>query len=737
MRSLRLSLVLLAVSLTGAGALPASAAGHASFLEADPGAGQRVEEAPARIAVAFTEPINARLTRIELTDPDTGSTVATRPERSEGRHIVLRPSKPLTRGAYRVRWRSVSSVDGHVREGYFSFGVATAAGPSASLVAESPLARSGWIRVAARLGLYVALLLFAGGLLLRALLRRPVGESWLGLPRSAAREAASAQVAVLQGEVRVVRFAGGLAVALAMVVALAEGADAVGGLSWAVASDFLTENAAGLARLALPLVIGAALVLSDTRRDGPAALMGIAALGAIAGSGHAAGAASPGLAIASAWVHLAAVAVWLGGLGLIGLTWGPRLRQLGTSGRRVLLRSVLPRFGRIALPSFAVVVVTGAVNSIVELGSLDALWTTSYGRVLLAKIALVLVMAAVSAAHAFRLRPRLERSGSRGDARAERRHWKLLRSEPLLGVGAVAAVAFLVGFPTPPRELSAAEAEAGETRACSPCPVRVPGAGELSVAGWTGKEIVAAWISRDGGGLRGEARIYERTKAGAAPADRALRVREAEQRECGRGCASFVAAGAPDSIRIGVDGRRDVVLPARWHAGADDRARRLLSRAFDQLRSSGSVRLSERVGSEEERGGEVEYLLDAPDRMRYRTGSGMESVTAGRHQWVRPPGVRTWERVPLDIPFRTANWLRSPIFVQAPRLLDVQKTRRGRFAVVAYMDSGTPGWGTAWIDLATGRVTRVRMLVENHRIEHRYFAYDRPVLIELPRSAGE
>lgn len=371
-----------------------------------------------------------------------------------------------------------------------------------------------------------------------------------------------------------------------------------------------------------------------------------------------------------------------------------------------------------------------------QLGPVGALWTTAYGRVLLVKIAVVLAMGVVSLLHAAVLRPRLAPLGRRADAAAERRHWRLLRAEPLLGVAAVVAVAFLVGFPTPPRELEAAADADAKARDCAPCPIAAPRAGELPVAGWTGRGIVAGWIRRSPRGLEGEVRIYQRSKAGAAPASRRVSVVDADQRACGVGCVAFSTRGRPQSLRVAVAGRGDVVLAARWRTGQDDEARRLVRTAFARLRSTRTVRLEERVSGEGGMAGRATYLLQAPDRMTYRTAAGTEFVFADRFQWIRPSDIPVWQQLPLDIPYRTSNWLRSPIFVQGERLLGIERDGSRRTAVVAYMDSGTPGWGVARIDMDSQRVERVDMIVENHLIRHRYSAYGRPVDVAVPTRAG-
>ena len=163
--SLALALALLAL------AAPA-AFGHAAFEGASPAPGERVESAPRRIVLTFSEPLNRRLSEATLETPG-GRGVESR-QTVSGRRIVLAPSRSLGRGAYRVRWRTVSTDDAHPLEGSFGFGVRAAAGAAGQAVEQSPLAAGGWARALARAALYAALLLFAGALIVRAL----AGVEW-------------------------------------------------------------------------------------------------------------------------------------------------------------------------------------------------------------------------------------------------------------------------------------------------------------------------------------------------------------------------------------------------------------------------------------------------------------------------------------------------------------------------------------------------------------------------------
>ena len=74
MRRLLASPALLAVLLLWA----PPAFGHAAFVGSDPAPGQRVETSPARITLAFTEPLNRRLARATLRPAAGGAPLASR-----------------------------------------------------------------------------------------------------------------------------------------------------------------------------------------------------------------------------------------------------------------------------------------------------------------------------------------------------------------------------------------------------------------------------------------------------------------------------------------------------------------------------------------------------------------------------------------------------------------------------------------------------------------------------------
>ena len=721
----------LAAVLAVAALSPAPAFGHAAFVASTPDPGARLDDPPAALTLGFTEPLNRQLSTATVVGVADGKRVAATVRDPSARQLVVKTAKPLGRGAYRVQWHTVSTQDGHALEGSYSFGVRVAAAGGEHTVEQSPLARGGWLRVVLRGLLYAAALVLVAALALPLLVpgtgrRWPVPDRLRGvIDVEPVRDRVGRRTADVAG----------LAVFAAVAATLAEAADAAGSVSPVGLADFLLANEAGVGRVLVVIALVAA-TLTWQRRRPIAAVLSMLALGAIAASGHAASATPRLPSILNDWLHLVAASVWLGGIALLVMVWGPALRRADQPERLAVAREVLVPFGRVALPAFVLVVLTGLVSLVTELGRLDALWTTSYGRVLAVKVSLVALVAALSAVHALRLRPRLLAANPHPSSRTERRHWRLVRLEPVVGIGVIGAVALLVAFPLPPRQLvDAADEAQAATPACDPCPLPRPAAAELPVAEGAGSQLVAGWIRRTPGELGGTVRVLDYK---GRPSALAFEIPGAQRAACGRGCANFRLPSSARAVVVEVRERGRVYrarLPGRWRAEGNASARRLVRRSQAAMRALRSVRQVERVTSGPGSFAATTYLLRAPDRLAYRTNRAVESIVLGGRQWTRAPGT-VWRRGQYadGLAFRTRSWFRWTTYARAVRLLGVRRYGGRRWAELALMDEATPVWLRLTVDLATGRVAGERMVSPAHFTTSRYDRFNRPLRIAPPEA---
>jgi putative copper resistance protein D len=105
-------------------------------------------------------------------------------------------------------------------------------------------------------------------------------------------------------------------------------------------------------------------------------------------------------------VHLLAAGLWLGGL--VPLAWFLRLarRPSGTAWMS-LAPAVLTRFSHVGYVAVALLAATGAINSLLLVGHIEALIDAPYGRLLGVKILLFSVMVVLALINRFRSLPRL------------------------------------------------------------------------------------------------------------------------------------------------------------------------------------------------------------------------------------------------------------------------------------------------------------------------------------------
>ena len=187
---------------------------------------------------------------------------------------------------------------------------------------------------------------------------------------------------------------------------------------------------------------------------GEAALLSVSALALLGAAGHAA-AVEPGTAravIVDA-LHTVAAGTWAGALLPLAALWRRAGREDGADSRPYAVLAAR-RFSRGALVVVVVAVVTGAGNAIVQVGSVAALVGTLYGRLLLAKLALLAGVLGIAAINRWRLVPALSGDGARVGRPAMRRLARLVTAEAAAAILLLALVAAMASTPparhTPP-----------------------------------------------------------------------------------------------------------------------------------------------------------------------------------------------------------------------------------------------------------------------------------------------
>jgi putative copper export protein/methionine-rich copper-binding protein CopC len=440
-RTPALLVAVVAAVLYGLAAAPAASA-HTELIAASPENGARLTSVPDTVELTFSEPVDPQGVRVRAG----GEPVRVLVPSGRPSHVVAdlgaADAKPSA-GRLTLTWRVVDEEDGHATSGRVGYrvGVAEASGSartsasgsaSGSAPATAPAVKNALVVV--RWVGYLSLALFVGGLAFVAMLwpqgttdprtRRMLAASW------AAGLAATVAQAGLQGAY----------------VRLGTLGDA---LTPAAFSELLGSEvgvvlaARALLWLLAAVVLAAALQGGERATRSPgwrvgAAAVGLGLLRATGMAGHSAEGSHPAWGELADLVHLAGVSLWIGGLVLLVVGVLPRRR-----GEE--LAAVVPGYSVLAFGSVTAIAAAGAVLAWQVVGSFGALLHTSYGHLLLVKLAILASVLAVAQRSRTWVRTRLDLAVLlRGDAATVRPLFRSVAVEACLVLAVLAATSLLV-----------------------------------------------------------------------------------------------------------------------------------------------------------------------------------------------------------------------------------------------------------------------------------------------------
>jgi copper transport protein len=215
-----------------------------------------------------------------------------------------------------------------------------------------------------------------------------------------------------------------------------------GGRAWS--EGIRSDTALSAALIGAGLVAGLAVTATGRRRTPTASALGFGsvglALGALALVGHTRTFGPGWLVPAGDMLHVAAAAIWLGGIIALVLTLSRSSRLKPAEAARTVAG-----FSAIAAIVVSVLVAAGTVLAWRILNSWSALVSTAYGVALLTKIGLAIAVVALAAYNRFSLVPTITADPDHAtDGPAWRRLRTTVRAEAAVLVAIVAATGVLV-----------------------------------------------------------------------------------------------------------------------------------------------------------------------------------------------------------------------------------------------------------------------------------------------------
>jgi copper transport protein len=375
---------LAAVALAGVWILagPASAAyAHAALVGTTPVRGSVVSTVPAQVVLTFSESVRPVPGKVKVIAPD-GSRADTGDPRVSGSELFIPLRPDGARGTYLVSYR-VISADSHPIGGAYTYSVGapspggppalTEAVDTASPVVEAAFPVVRWVG-------YAGLLLMVGATVV-------LGMFW---PQRLDRA----------GPGRVIWLGAGLVAASTLAeLVLQVPYVAGGGLLSGRGSDVreVLSSQFGAAHLIRLGVVAATLILVRPMVRGQGSggdrvllgLLGVIGVATWSVSGHPSASSVPTITTVSDMVHIAAMSLWVGGLVML-------IRFVLPHATGPELRAIIPIWSRWATYAVVALVATGLVQAVVEVRTLTALVSTTYGWLLVAKVGVVAAILAVA-----------------------------------------------------------------------------------------------------------------------------------------------------------------------------------------------------------------------------------------------------------------------------------------------------------------------------------------------------
>ena len=354
------------------------AAAHSGLRFASPLEGSTLGAAPTHVQLTFIEHPEPSLSAIRVSDTNGQTFQIGEPELLSGDPLSLTIAvRELPRGVYVVNWRVVSAVDGHATAGAFAFGVLMApTGPPPAVDTQSS---NLLIEITGRSGFLIGLIITLGAATYQLL--RLGDAPWIHFAGTGLLLAAAGLVVLIAAQWR----AGdadlpallGTSIGRAWIARAAAIALAIAGLALATAGSQAKRRSV--------VQLGAVMLWLAT----------CGAIGVHAFSGHAAAGRLPvASTVAVHAIHVAAAGIWIGGLAVV-------IAGLRGSAENDQARA-LRRFSTMAVIGLALVTITGLARSIQEVGTWHDLTKDRYGLLVIAKVVLLLAIAALGGMNRWR-----------------------------------------------------------------------------------------------------------------------------------------------------------------------------------------------------------------------------------------------------------------------------------------------------------------------------------------------
>ncbi len=417
---------------------------HPAIINSNPSQSSSVSAGINQIIIQYSEAVEIEFSAIKVFDSN-GNQIDNKDTKYIGSESTLAVTiPPLKDGIYTVTSKVLSKVDGHLVDEAFVFGVGDVSVPPPKPrdITESTYFPEAGARLPGIVGQVVVLGSMISSIIIWSAMRK---KSIIKENLSELQKFYQAKFSSVVGIGLFLVFASNILMLVVQTLRLQTSASVVlqtsFGSIWIIrmaitvvllAVWFLIENKSNVSNKKQILLLGLSLVLISTTTI----------------IGH--GAASEQLsAIIIDYIHSLIASVWIGGVIFFGFVLLPVLSKLDGNKKENATLLAIPRVSSIIVISLGVLIITGPALLWLLEDDVTLLSQSSYGFLIMAKIGVATIMAALGGYNQFKVQKSAERDIKSDAINVHRKLGRSLKIEAVLGVILLGLVALLTNSSLP------------------------------------------------------------------------------------------------------------------------------------------------------------------------------------------------------------------------------------------------------------------------------------------------
>lgn len=417
---------------------------HPFIVNSNPSQSSSVSTGINQIVIHYSETVEIEFSAIKVLDSN-GNQIDNKDTKYVSNESTLEvTTPPLKDGIYTVTSKVLSKVDGHLVDEAFVFGVGSVSVPppkphditDSIYFPEAGARLPGLIGQVVVLGSVISSIAIWGAMRKKNIIRENLSEL---------QKIYQSKFSSVTGIGLFLVFASNILMLVVQTLRLQTSASAVlqtsFGSIWIIrmaitvvllAVWFLMENRSNVSNKKQVLLLGLSLILIGTTTI----------------IGH--GAASEQLsAIMIDYVHNLIASVWIGGVIFFGFILMPTLSKLDGNKKEIVTLLAIPRFSSMIIISLGILVITGPTLLWLLEDDVTLLTQSSYGFLIMGKIGVASIMAAIGGYNQFKIQKSAERDIKSNTLDVHRKLGRSLKTEAVLGVILLGLVALLTNSSLP------------------------------------------------------------------------------------------------------------------------------------------------------------------------------------------------------------------------------------------------------------------------------------------------